>query len=158
MNKRLVVVFGFALIVAGATSCLLCRVIVSHIQSAPVHSAVVSSNNTLVVAAHDLQVGALIHEADVRQASWAGPLPAQVIAKIQDAIVRGVIANMYQNEPILNTRLAAKGAGAHLASTIPMGRRAVALRGDEVVGLPGFVSPGLIVDVLVAVNLPGSQQ
>jgi pilus assembly protein CpaB len=157
MNKRLVVVFGFALIVAGATSFLLYRVIVSHIQSAPVHSAVVSSNNTLVVAAHDLQVGALIHEADVRQASWAGPLPAQVIAKIQDAIGRGVIANMYQNEPILNTRLAAKGAGAGLAATIPMGRRAVALRVDEVVGLAGFVSPGMRVDVLVAGNPPGGQ-
>lgn len=153
MNRRLVAVFAFALFVASVASFLLYRLIVSHVQSNPVHETL--AHNTLVVAAHDLQVGALIHDADVRQVSWTGPLPMQAMAKIQDAVGRGVVATVYQSEPILNTRLAAKGAGAGLAATIPMGKRAVALRVDEVVGLAGFVSPGMRVDVLVAGNPPG---
>jgi pilus assembly protein CpaB len=155
MNRRLVAVFAFALLVASVTSFLLYRVIVSHVQS-PARESL--AHNRLVVAAHDLQVGALIHDSDVKQVSWEGPLPAQVIPKTQDAVGRGVIATIYGNEPILNTRLAAKGAGAGLAATIPMGKRAVALRVDEVVGLAGFVSPGMRVDVLVAGTPPGSDQ
>jgi pilus assembly protein CpaB len=80
-----------------------------------------------------------------------------VNAKTQDVIGRGVVSTIYQNEPILNTRLAAKGAGAGLAATIPLGKRAVALRVDEVVGLAGFVLPGMRVDVLVAGHPPGDQ-
>jgi pilus assembly protein CpaB len=155
MNRRLIAVFAFALLVAGGTSFLLYRVIVSHVQS-PVHETVAQS--TLIVAAHDLQVGALIHDSDVKQVSWRGSIPAQVIQKTQDVIGRGVIATIYDNEPIVSTRLAVKGAGAGLAATIPMGKRAVALRVDEVVGLAGFVLPGMRVDVLVAGNPPGGDQ
>jgi pilus assembly protein CpaB len=155
MNRRLVAVFGFALLVASGASFLIYRVIVMRVQ-APAREAM--AKNVLVVALHDLQVGALIHDSDVRQVSWSGSLPAQTIAKAQDAIGRGVIATIYGNEPILSTRLAAKGAGAGLAATIPMGKRAVALRVDEVVGLAGFVLPGMRVDVLVAGNPPGGDQ
>ncbi len=155
MNRRLVAVFAFALIVASVTSFLIYRLIVSHVGLMG-HGPVVSSN-TLVIAVHDLQVGALVHDADVKQVAWPGSLPPEVITKTQDVVGRGVIATVYQNEPILNARLAAKGAGAGLAATIPMGKRAVALRVDEVVGLAGFVSPGMRVDVLVAGNPPGEQ-
>src|SRR5438067_2005887 len=81
MNRRLIAVFAFALLVAGGTSFLLYRVIVSHVQS-PVHETVAQS--TLIVAAHDLQVGALIHDSDVKQVSWRGSIPAQVIQKTTD--------------------------------------------------------------------------
>ncbi len=154
MNRRLIAVFAFALLVASVTSFLIYRVIVSHVQS-PGHGPV--ANNTLVIALHDLQVGALIRDLDVKQVPWGAPLPAHVITKVQEAVGRGVIANIYQNEPVLGDRLAAKGAGAGLAATIPMGKRAVALRVDEVVGLAGFVLPGMRVDVLVAGNPPGEQ-
>jgi pilus assembly protein CpaB len=152
MNRRLVVVFGFALLVASVASFLIYRVVILHVQT-PVRQEL--ARNALVVAAHDLQVGALIHDSDVRQVSWGGPLPAQAVVKAQDVIGRGVIATIYENEPILGTRLAPKGAGAGLAATIPVGKRAVALRVDEVVGLAGFVLPGMRVDVLVAGNPPG---
>jgi pilus assembly protein CpaB len=69
---------------------------------------------------------------------------------------RGTIVPIYSGEPILEGRLAARGAGAGLAATIPVGKRAVALRVNEVVGLAGFVMPGMRVDVLVAGNVPGS--
>jgi pilus assembly protein CpaB len=68
---------------------------------------------------------------------------------------RGVIETIYKGEPIVDHRLAPKGAGAGLAATIPVGMRAVALRVNDVVGLAGFVLPGMRVDVLVAGAAPG---
>ncbi len=152
MNRRLIAVFAFALIVAGVSSFLVYRLIISHVQS----PAPARATNKLVVAAHDLQVGVLIHDDDLQEVSWGGSIPDQVIRKRQDAVGRGVIATIYQNEPVLDRRLATKGAGAGLAATIPMGMRAVALRVNDVVGLAGFVLPGMRVDVLIAGSPPGA--
>ncbi|MBV9760427.1 MAG: Flp pilus assembly protein CpaB [Acidobacteriaceae bacterium] len=154
MNRRLISVFAFALLVAGLTSFLVYRLIILRVQ-APGRPA---PANRLVVAAHELQVGALIHDYDLAQVPWGAPIPDQAVKSPQDAIGRGVIATIYQNEPILDRRLASKGAGAGLASTIPVGMRAVALRVNEVVGLAGFVLPGMRVDVLIAGNAPGNDQ
>jgi pilus assembly protein CpaB len=154
MNRRLISVFAFALLVAGVTSFLVYRLILLRVQAPgrPVPA------NKLIVAAHELQVGALIHDFDLTEVPWSAPIPDQAIKSRQDAVGRGVIATIYQNEPILDRRLASKGAGAGLASTIPVGMRAVALRVNEVVGLAGFVLPGMRVDVLVAGNPPAPEQ
>jgi pilus assembly protein CpaB len=103
----------------------------------------------LLVAAHELQVGSLVTESDIRAIAWNNAIPEQAIKDPREIIGRGVIATIYPNEPILNARLAPKGAGAGLAATIPVGKRAVALKVDEVVGLAGFVLPGMRVDVIV---------
>jgi pilus assembly protein CpaB len=63
---------------------------------------------------------------------------------------------LYQGEPILDKRLAAAGSGGGLAATIKPGMRACAVRVDEVVGVAGFVRPGMRVDVLVSGTAPGA--
>ena len=154
MNRRLVAVFLFALAVAALTSFAAYRLIVSQVgkPSQPV------ATSKLLVAAHDLQVGELIRDYDLTEIAWNGSPPDHVIKTRQEAVGRGVVATIYQNEPILDHRLASKGAGAGLAATIPVGMRAVALRVNEVVGLAGFVLPGMRVDVLIAGNVPGADQ
>lgn len=154
MNRRLAAVFAFALVVAFIASFAVYRLVVSQVRT-PVRTVVTSE---LMVAAHDLQVGALIHDSDLTQIAWAGPVPEYAIKNRQDVVGRGVIATIYQNEPVLEKRLAPKGAGAGLASTIPVGMRAVALRVNEVVGLAGFVLPGMRVDVLISGTAPGVDQ
>src|SRR5262249_39189300 len=57
--------------------------------------------------------------------------------------------------PIIESRLAPKGAGGGLAAMIPKGMRAVAIHVNEVVGVAGFVVPGMRVDVLISGNKPG---
>ncbi len=151
MNRRLVAVFVFALVVATITSFAVYRLIVLQ-SRAPAHQV---SSNKLMVAAHDLQVGALIRDFDVTEIPWSSPVPEHAVRSKQEVIGRGVIATIYQGEAILDSRLASKGAGAGLASTIPVGMRAVALRVNEVVGLAGFVLPGMHVDILIAGNAPG---
>ena len=154
MNRRLVAVFAFALAVASIASFAVYRLVIS--QARTPGRAVPTSQ--LVVAAHDLQVGALMRDSDLTQIAWPGPAPEFAIKTAQEIIGRGVVANIYQNEPILEKRLAPKGAGGGLAATIPVGMRAVALRVNEVVGLAGFVLPGMRVDVLVSGTAPGLDQ
>jgi len=155
MNRRLVSVFVFALVVATLTSFLVYRLILLRLQTSG-HS--VPAPNKLVVAAHDLQVGALIHDYDLAQMPWSGSIPDHATKTVREAVGRGVIATIYKDEPILDYRLAPKGAGAGLAVTIPVGMRAVAIRVNDVVGLAGFVLPGMRVDVLAAGVAPGSEQ
>jgi pilus assembly protein CpaB len=68
-----------------------------------------------------------------------------------------VLADIYQGEPILESRLAAVGSGGGLAATIPQGMRACAVKVDEVVGVAGFATPGMRVDVLISGTPPGAQ-
>jgi pilus assembly protein CpaB len=152
MNKRLLAVFAFALAVASITSLAIYRLLLTHVAapSRPV------SMTKLVVASHDLQVGTLIKDSDLAEVSINGPMSDQAIKTRQEAVGRGVIATIYSNEPILDHRLAPKGAGAGLAATIPVGMRAVALSVNDVVGLAGFVVPGMRVDVLVAGSVSSS--
>jgi pilus assembly protein CpaB len=103
----------------------------------------------LVGAARDLPEGTLIKAEDLTVLDWAGNAPPHAVMKAEEAIGRGVTGQMYAGEPVLDTRLAAKGAGAGLAAMIPPGMRAVAVRVNDVVGVAGFVVPGMHVDLII---------
>lgn len=152
MNRRFIPVLLFALVVAAAASFLVYHLVLTHVLAAGTQAA---PTQRLLVAAHNLEVGALIQDADLKWIRSADAVPAGAINDAQQAIGRGVVATIYEGEPIASARLAAKGAGAGLAAMIPVGERAVALKVDEVVGLAGFVVPGMRVDVIIAGN-PGS--
>jgi len=156
MNRRLISVLIFALVVASLTSYVLYRLILVRVQAQGQGRTV--ATNRLVVAKHDIQVGSLIEDADLEEVAWGAPVPDDALKTRQEVVGRGVVATVYQNEPFLGGRLAPKGAGAGLAATIPVGMRAVALRVNEVVGLAGFVVPGMRVDVLMAGNAPSAEQ
>lgn len=156
MNRRLISVLMFALVVATLTSYVLYRLILARVQSQGQGRTV--ATNRLVVAKHDIQVGTFIQDSDLDEVAWGAPVPDEALKTRQEVIGRGVVSNIYQNEPFLVGRLAPRGAGAGLAATIPVGMRAVALRVNEVVGLAGFVVPGMRVDVLMAGNAPTAEQ
>jgi pilus assembly protein CpaB len=152
MNGRLITVLVFALAVASAASFAVYHFLASGIKQQP--TVVIQSK--LLVASRDLEVGALLKEADLREMPWSGELPAHALNSTGEIVGRGVVATIYKDEPIFAARLAGKGAGAGLAATIPIGKRAVALRINDVVGLAGFVQPGMRVDVLIAGSGPGT--
>lgn len=108
----------------------------------------------VIMAGRNLEPGTLVKEQDLKTGPWSGVLPEGAVTKKEDVIGRGVVTAIVGNEPILQSRLAARGAGAGLASMIPPGMRAVALRVNEVVGVAGFVVPGMRVDVLISGNPP----
>src|SRR5258708_15179830 len=82
-------------------------------------------------------------------------LRESVMLKKENAIGRGVIYNLDLGEAVLEHRLAAPGSGGGPGATIPQGMRATAVRVNEVVGVAGFVIPGMRVDVLITGNPPG---
>jgi pilus assembly protein CpaB len=153
MNKRFISVLLFAFVVAGLATLLFYRLIAGRLSTEPKSVA-----TQVFVAARNLGVGTLIRELDVTQAPWAGSIPQGAILKKEDLVGRGVVSSIYQGEPMLEARLAPKGAGAGMAAIIPPGMRAVAIRVNEIIGVSGFVVPGMRVDVLIAGSAPGVPQ
>ena len=148
MNRRLLTILLCAFVVAAACSYLVFRVMAGHLGSAP-------ASVRVVAAATDIKLGTVLAKSDLTTVDIAGSLPEGTILKPEDAIGRGVVSDLYQGEPILDSRLAAKGSGGGLAATIPQGMRACAVKVDDVVGVAGFVTPGMRVDVLISGNPPG---
>ncbi|MGD0363638.1 MAG: Flp pilus assembly protein CpaB [Bryobacteraceae bacterium] len=150
MNQRFISVLVFAFVVAGCASLLLYRLTMSHssAQAAP-------TTTKALVASRNLELGAIIKDSDVKDVPWLGSLPTNAVLKREDIIGRGVTTTIYDGEPIVENRLAPKGAGGGLAAMIPSGMRAVAVRVNDVVGVAGFVVPGMRVDVLISGNPPG---
>ncbi len=154
MNKRFVGVLLFAFVVASVASLLLYRLLINRPQAA----TAATKTEQIVLAAHDLEVGSVLKEDDLKVANWSGAAPAGASSKTQDLVGRGVTTRMLEKEPVIDSRLAAKGAGGGLAATIPPGMRAVAIRVNEVVGVAGFVVAGMRVDVLISGNRPGASE
>lgn len=151
MNRRLLTILLIAFVIALGCSFVVYRMVGIRIMKA----AAQPKATTVIVAANDVQIGAILRASDLTTTQMAGPLPKGAILKSEDAIGRGVIANMYQGEPVLDSRLAAPGSGGGLAATIKTGMRACAIKVDEVVGVAGFVTPGMRVDVLISGDPPG---
>jgi pilus assembly protein CpaB len=149
MNRRLATVLFSAFAVALICSYLVYRVIGNRL------GAVQPKTTQVIVAATDIKLGTLLRDVDLSTADFVGSLPKGAILKKADAIGRGVVSNLYQGEPIIDSRLAAAGSGGGLAATIRPGMRACAVKVDEVVGVAGFVTPGMRVDVLISGNPPG---
>ncbi len=112
----------------------------------------------VVVAARPLPVGLTVKAADVKVVKIpAQGFPKGGFTKPEDVLDRPVVANILADEPILEGRLAQRGSGVGLAPVIPVGMRAVTVRVNDVVGVAGFVLPGMRVDVLITGNPPGNR-
>lgn len=149
MNRRLSTILLLAFFVAAASSYVVYRVVGNQIHGSPARST------PIIVAARDLPIGTLLRDGDLTAGEWVGPLPKGAVVNTVNALGRGVVSELYQGEPILENRLAAVGSGGGLAATIRQGMRACAVRVDDVVGVAGFVRPGMRVDVLVSGTGPG---
>lgn len=144
MNQRVSAILVIALLVSGAATLLVYRMVAQRLAAGATLQSVV-----VVKATHSLDVGVLLRDSDLTTGPWLGPLPAGMATKKDPLLGRGVLSPIYEGEPIMETRVAPSGAGAGLAATIPPGMRAVAVRVDDIVAVAGFVTPGTRVDVLV---------
>lgn len=150
MNRRLITILLAAFVIAAICAFLVYRV-VGNSMAAATHQ---SNTVKVVAAATDLKLGTLLTAANLSSIEIAGPLPKGAILKPEQAVGRGVISDIYQGEALVEGRLAPVGSGGGLAATIPEGMRACAVKVDDVVGVAGFVTPGMRVDVLISGNPP----
>src|ERR1019366_1161370 len=109
-----------------------------------------AAEKQVVVATKLLPVGSTLDRTSVRLRGVPGSLfPAGAFARLEDVLERPVISAIQADEPVVEARLAVKGSGMGLGPLIPPGMRAISVRVNDVVGVAGFVLPGMRVDVLV---------
>lgn len=150
MNRTRMIVFAlFALALSGAVTYYAYRMLSTRL-SPPTEETV-----PIVVAAEKLSLGMRLTPQHLRVASWPkANLPEGRFSDPAEIEGRGVIVPMSPNEPVLDSKLASKEAGAGLASAIPEGMRAMAVRVNDIIGVAGFVVPGSKVDVII-IGSPG---
>ena len=108
---------------------------------------------SVVVAARPLMIGTQLAEADLKVVSWpSSSLVPGAITDIEDALNRGVLAAVLENEPLTKSKLASAESGAGLPPAIPPGMRAMSVRVNDVIGVAGFIVPGSRVDVMVTIR------
>ena len=108
---------------------------------------------TVILSARSLPIGAVLTERDLKAVSWpAEAVPAGYVRSISDAVGRGIITPVAENEPLLTSKMSTKDAGGGLPIIIRDRMRAMSVRVDEVIGVAGFVLPGTRVDVLLTLE------
>ena len=155
MNKRLLTILLLAFIIAGACAFLVYRIMGNRITASRP-----TPTTRVIAASQDVKLGTVLAANDLTSIEVSGGAPkGTFLEKDKGTLIgRGVVSDLYQGEPILDSRLAPAGSGGGLAATIPKGMRACAVKVDEVVGVAGFVTPGQRVDVLASGTPPNASQ
>ncbi len=111
----------------------------------------------LVASAKELPAGVALAAEDVVLIDWPAsvPLPGS-FTKTEQVVGHPLLHSIGLKEPILERDLGVQGSGVGLATKIPPGMRATAVRSNEVAGVAGFLYPGSHVDVLGTYTLPGN--
>lgn len=147
-SRRLVMALVAALAISGA-----CTLLIGHRLDRKA-SAPPPAQVTYVVAAKPIAAGEVVQAASLRQVAWPKNLPLQGgFHRMAGVTGRAALYPVAPGEPVLSADLAAPGSGLGIATRIPQGMRAVALRTNDVVAVGGFIYPGSHVDVLVTYSV-----
>jgi pilus assembly protein CpaB len=121
-----------------------------------------AANQEIVVAAQDILPGTIFNEESLKKGltkttPWPKTsIPAGAFSTPQQIMGKVSRVKILANEPILESRLAGEGAG--LTVRLEAGKRALALRVDEIVGVSGFIVPDDRVDVILTTTPLGAAQ
>src|SRR5579872_626400 len=150
-DRRFVIVVGLSLIWALVVSVVFYRAAARVGKKRPF-----VAEKPVVVAIEVLPFGAVIRPESVKLAQIPEKLfPRGGFSRIEDVLDRPVMSTIQPDEPVVEARLAIRGAGGGVAPLIPPGMRAISVRVNDVIGVAGFVLPGMRVDVLVTGRPPG---
>lgn len=153
MNRRIVIALLAACLISAVCTFLLGR------KLKLVSSSRDSQMLRYIAPSRAVEAGEILKAEDVAWTSWPGQSPisgAQI--RMEQVIGRVMLYPVGKGEPILDHDLADPGTGGGLASRIPKGMRALALRSDDVVGVAGFLAPGSRLDVLVTYRAASSDE
>jgi len=149
MDRRLLSVLGMSVVLALVVAAIFYQVS-SHAVAKPT-----PTYRDVVVATEQLPLGLAIKPNHVKLAKIPVEMvPKNGFTKVDDVLDRSVISSIMSDEPLLEGRLAPRGSGFGLAPIIPTGMRAMAVRVNEIIGVAGFILPGMRVDVLVTGRPP----
>jgi len=120
-----------------------------------------TATQNVVVAGQDIPAGTTISEESIKKGMIKtssfpkASIPAGAYSSPQQLVGKVNRVKIIANEPILESRLAGEGAG--LTVRLEAGKRAMAVRVDEIIGVSGFIVPDDRVDVIVTTTPPGAE-
>jgi len=150
MNRgtRTLIVLAVAVIAAAAAS----YGVYTAIRNIPERRVEIATRNA-IVAKVKLGVGTRLTSDLVKVVPWPEKTPLEGgFGDVAEVVDRGLISGVGENEPITESKLAPKAAGAGLPPTITPGMRAISIRVNEVINVAGFVLAGTRVDVLTIIT------
>lgn len=151
LDRRFLIVVGLSLVWALVVSMVFYKA-----ASRTGKKSVWQPEKPVVVAVETLPLGAVLRPELLRVGQRPERLfPQGGFTRIEDVVDRPVLSPIQANEPVIEARLGLRGSGGGVAPLIPPGLRAVSVRVNDVVGVAGFVLPGMRVDVLVTGHPPG---
>jgi pilus assembly protein CpaB len=151
--------FGRFLLVGIASLALACGIaLVFYKVTNAAGSPANVKTRKVVIATAELAIGTRIRPQDLRIASVPEEMAPQTSFEKLDDVKDRVVTNIIlKDEPIVPNRLAPPGSAPGLAPMIPPGYRAVSVRVNDVIGVAGFIQPGMRVDVLASGRVPHSE-
>jgi len=156
MDRKLLTVLGVSLVFALVVSSIFYQL---SSRSAGPNKAENEEFRDVVIATKALDIGSTVRAEDLKlQKVPTSAFPKGAFSKVEDVVDRPVMSSILMEEPVVDGRLAQRGSGSGLAPVIPVGMRAVTVRVNDVVGVAGFVTPGMRVDVLITGDPPGTSQ
>ena len=159
INRQSLIALGVALLL-GFFAVYMANIFLSSNEKRAEEATI--GTTRIAVAAVPLDYGMPLSVDKVRFVNYpTGSLPAGVYTKIEDLLPankqRVALRPMQVNEPILASKVSGEGQ-VSIAALLPDGKRAAAVRINDVSGVAGFVQPNDSVDVLVTRALPDSRQ
>ena len=151
---RVIVPIILALLIAVSGSYFLYKYLKGLPASGTKNIKVEAEAVPILVAAIDLKWGTKISKDMVQKVNFLKEsLPAGCFKDISKVEGRVVISGLKQKDPITESRLAPEDVNiGGVSAIISSGKRAVAVKGDKVIGISGFIKPGDRVDILVTLK------
>jgi pilus assembly protein CpaB len=156
MNWKTFVPIFISLIIAFAGSFFIYQWMAKQKTPMEVVRVVEKDAVPVAVAAANLPWGTKLHAEMVKTAPYLKEsLPPEYFASPADLKDRVLLTSLKINEPITEDKLApvsVKTGG--VSAVLKPGTRAIAVKGDKVIGISGLINPGNRVDVIVTVTDP----
>lgn len=151
---------ALSLVIAAGGSFVLYKWIQSKQGSVKEIVKVKAEAAQVVVASADLVWGSKLKPEMIKTVSYLKEnLPDGYFSKPADISGRVLISPLKANELITEYKLAPNSIETGGVSAIlTPGKRAIAVKGDKVIGISGFINPGNRVDVLVTVEDPRNEE
>jgi pilus assembly protein CpaB len=103
----------------------------------------------VLVAAKDIPIDTKLDETLIKSVEMPpASAPAGYLTSPDKILGKRLKEPIYQGEPILARRLLADSDASLLSVTLTPGKRALAVKVDDIIGVSGFILPGSHVDVI----------
>jgi pilus assembly protein CpaB len=147
MKRNLVPLLVIAFVVAIISTGIFYGLFVARLRSGPV------TGKSIVVAARNLDRGAVLQAADVKLVAWGGAdAPQGAFDAVSPVAGFTLIAPLQENEPILQSRVASRTSGGGAGLGIAPGMRAISIHATDSSGIVTILKPGYRVDVQLVSN------